>query len=356
MFNPFGIGDVLFTTPLIRNIKKNIPSARLSFMCNRRVKPILETNKFIEDIFVFEKDEYRAVLQKSKVSFLKKVFSLYKRIRNKKFDVIFDLSLNPQYSAFFKLAGIKKRIGFNFKNRGRFLTHKRDLPWGYKDMHVADYYLGLLEFISIKPEKLKFDLFLEEKNILKIQRIMKNLGISENDLLITICPGSGDSWQETAYFKRWPKENFTELCDMLSEELGAKIVLLGSDSEKFFCDFILANTKYRPINLCGRTSLLDLACLISISNLFITNDGGPFHISQSLGAKTIVLFGPTDEQVYGAYPREENCVVLKKDIRCRPCYKTFKFEGCKFDKKCLREINVKEVFEVARTSVVGFKG
>lgn len=351
VFNPFGIGDVLFTTPFIRNIKKSIPSAHISFMCNRRVKPVLETNKFIEDIFVFEKDEYRAELKRSRMSFFKKVFSLYKDIRNKKFDIIFDLSLNSQYGFFFKVAGIRRRIGFDFKGRGRFLTQKKDLPLGYRDMHVADYYLGLLEFLSIKPERFPFDLFLEEERVLKMKRVIKNLGISENDLFITLSPGAGDSWQKTAYFKRWPKENFAKLCDILSERLGAKIVLLGSPSEKFFCDFILTHTKHRPINLCGKTGLLDSACLISLSSLFITNDGGPFHISQSVGTKTIVFFGPTDEKVYGAYPEKDNCVVLKKNIPCRPCYKKFKFEGCRFDKKCLRDIDVEEVFEVARVSL-----
>jgi len=63
------------------------------------------------------------------------------------------------------MCGIQMRIGYNFKKRGRFLTHRIDLPDGYRDMHVAEYYLALVRFLNIKPASHGLDLFLSHDDV-----------------------------------------------------------------------------------------------------------------------------------------------------------------------------------------------
>ena len=103
VINPFGIGDVLFTTPLIRAIKKAYPEWRIYFICNKRTRPILEHNPYIEKIIVVEKDEYRKLLKNSKWHFIKRFLSLLSRIKDNRFELAIDLSLGSQYSFFLKL-------------------------------------------------------------------------------------------------------------------------------------------------------------------------------------------------------------------------------------------------------------
>ncbi len=349
VFNPFGIGDVLFTTPLLRNLKEKFPSACIYYICNKRVCPIIRKNKFLYKIMIFEKDEWRDVLKKSKFNFLKKILSFGKEIKKCKIDIMFDLSMNSQYGFFFKMMGIKKRIGFDFKNRGRFLTHKINITKGYKEKHVAGYCLDLLKFLNISPNDYKFDLFLSESDIEASKDILNQYEDKKNkNLLVGICPGSGDSWQETAYFKRWPKESFIRLIDQLSEKQGVRIVLFGSKGEMALCEHISAKVKRKVLNLCGKFDLEKFCGLVSLCDIIISNDGGPFHIAQALGKKTFVFFGPVDEKVYGAYPNEDISKVFKKHLSCRPCYNAFKFKGCAFDKKCLRNISNDEVFEAIK--------
>ncbi|MFA5337891.1 MAG: lipopolysaccharide heptosyltransferase II [Candidatus Omnitrophota bacterium] len=349
IFNPFGIGDVLFSTPLVRNLKESIPGVSVHYLCNRRVYPLLENYPFLDKIFIFEKDEWREALKKSKLAFLKKAVSFFKEIKKEKYDVVFDLSLNSQYGFFLKMSGIKKRIGFNFKNRGKFLTDKIDIANGYSDKHVARYHLELLKFLNITPKDYKFELFVSGETLKRAKETFNKCGINENDLLIAVCPGSGDSWGDTAYFKRWPQEDFLKLCLELKNKLNAKILLFGSKAEAGLCSYIESGLKDNIINLCGKIDLEEFCAAISLCSLVIANDGGPFHIAQALGKKAIVLFGPVDEKVYGAYPVTDNCVVFAKHISCRPCYKSFRFSGCSTDKECLREISVDEVFLAAKS-------
>jgi len=104
----------------------------------------------------------------------------------------------------------------------------------------------------------------------------------------------------------------------------------------------------KPIDLVGKVSLEVLPGLIKTFNLFITNDGGPMHIAVALRVKTVSVFGPVSEIVYGPYPDNRNHVVLKWDGECRPCYKNFRMPVCDKDKECLKQVSADAVFEASR--------
>ena len=69
--NIFGIGDVLFTTPIIQNIKNAMPNTFVGYMGNARTADFLENNPQIDKVFVYEKDEYRKLYKESKKSVIK---------------------------------------------------------------------------------------------------------------------------------------------------------------------------------------------------------------------------------------------------------------------------------------------
>jgi len=144
IINTFGVGDVLFTTPLISNLKANYPELFIGYICNRRTAALLERNSKVDRIFVYERDEFLEVHQGSHIAFLKKFLIFFKAIKSEKFDLVLDVSLSRGTSFFTWAIGIKHRIGFNYKNRGIFLNKKIPLA-GYEGKHVVDYYLGLLE-------------------------------------------------------------------------------------------------------------------------------------------------------------------------------------------------------------------
>ena len=343
IFNPFGIGDVLFTTPLARNLKNKIADVSLSYICNRRVEPILKAGSLFDNIFVFEKDEWRALLKRSKILFGKNLFAFFNAVRKEKFDVVFDFSLNAQYGFFLKMAGIKKRIGFNFKNRGKFLTDKIDLPRGYEGKHVARWYLDTARFLKLECIDYPFELNLSPATHKKALDILNEYNVPGTGPIVAVCPGSGDSWGPSANFKRWPVENFSRLCEKIFKEFKCSVLLLGSASEEPVCRHVAEEVR-SSVNLCGKFGL-ELSCaLIGLSDLVITNDGGPLHIAQALHKKSVAFFGPVDENVYGAYPDVRDVTIFSSSADCRPCYNTFKFRGCARDKRCLREIDVDRVF------------
>jgi lipopolysaccharide heptosyltransferase II len=348
IINTFGIGDVLFSTPLLRAVKEEIPGASIDFMCNERCQCILQHNKNIDRIIVFEKDEFRKTLTSSKREFLKKLISFTRNVRSRRYDLAIDLSLGHQISLLLKIAGVKERIGFNYRNRGRFLTGKLTIN-GFSNKHVVDYYLDILKLAGIEKPKEKSlelpisgelkgwaDAFTGEKG-LKAKR------------LIGIAPGGGKSWGRYALYRRWDPNNFSSVARAIAEEDSDIFFLIfGSDEERGITKMIEHTLKGRVINLCGKLSLTQSIALIKRCALLLCNDGGILHIAVSQGVDTVSIFGPVDDSVYGPCPPSERHVVVKAEsVLCRPCYNNFKHQMCE-NLDCLRKIDKGRVLEHAK--------
>ena len=352
IINPFGIGDVLFTMPLIEALNARIEGSRIGFLCNRRTEPLLKANPKIERVFVYEKDELRALWKGSKTRYFKRFFALVKDIREQKFDAVIDLSLSREYWFLCFLAGIKERIGFDYKNRGRCLTRKIGIG-GYHDKHVIEYYLGLLRFIGIEPVQKGISLYLSQEDKEWARNFLKTNGIKEGELVIGIAPAGGASWGKEAAIKHWRSEGFAGVADRLIEGRGAKVVILGSDTEAGICEKMAKAMKNPAVMACGKTTLLHSAALMALCGLVIANDGGPLHLAVAAGAKTVGIFGPVDEKVYGQYPPSGRHKIVKGDIACRPCYRNFKMKECA-ERKCVSGISTEAVFKAA-VEVCGWK-
>ena len=358
IINPFGIGDVLFSTVLVRQLRKDNPNSYIAYICNLKVKDILVTNPDINEVLVFERDEYRNEWEKSKIKGIKKFLGFWREIKKKKFDVIFDLSLGKEYAFFCWWSGIKDRRGFNYKGRGRFLNYK--IPFdGFNDKSIAEYYLDLLNKprrwpeASCGVEAVKTVLVTTDLDKACIDAFLNLSGIKDSDIIVGIAPGGGMSFgSKNQDRRRWPVEKFAELADKIisTSEVDVhrlrkskKIILIWGPGEEGLIKEIASLMKQKPL-IAPATKIREMAELCKRCKLVICSEGGPLHIANSQGVKTISIFGPVDEKVYGPYPKSEKNIVITSDADCRPCYKKFKLPDCEH-KKCLEDISVDNVFD-----------
>ena len=93
IINPFGIGDVLFTTPLISRLCQMHPDSFIGYMSNRRALPVIENNPKINRIYIYERDEFKDDLTA-------RWGKLFQEIKQERFDVVFDFSLNASFGFF----------------------------------------------------------------------------------------------------------------------------------------------------------------------------------------------------------------------------------------------------------------
>ncbi|PIQ89387.1 MAG: hypothetical protein COV72_03330 [Candidatus Omnitrophica bacterium CG11_big_fil_rev_8_21_14_0_20_42_13] len=342
IINPFGIGDVLFSTPVIENVKISYPDSFIGYVCNARTAPIFYSNPKVDKVFIYEKDDWRSLWHKSKFRCVIAFIKFLWQIKKCNFDLAIDLSLGRHYSFFLWLLGVKKRYGFNYKKRGFFLTDKIGME-GYQKKHVIEYYLDLLRFMNLEPVETKPKVYINRQDRLWAEEFLKKRGVSKN-CLIGIVPGGGVSWGKAVDIRRWSKDKFSQLADAIIDKFPADVIIFGGASEVNLCKEVAAMMKHQPIQIAGETTLMQFAALLSMCDVVVANDGGPLHLSVAAGVKTVSLFGPVDERVYGQYPNDPNVhKIIMKNLSCRPCYNKFRMPPCRNAKECLSGIAVDEV-------------
>jgi len=347
LINPFGIGDVLFTTPVIKALHAGLPGVEIGYWCNERVREVLKNNPRIAKVFALSRGDLKKIFRRSFISGMRGFLGLWGGIRRGHFDISLDFSLEHRYSLLSKLCGIPERIGFDYKGRGRFLTHKIPVE-GYRGKHVIEYYLGILEPLGVvlpagKPE---MELFLSPESCARASALLKEAKAGQP--LVGIAPGGGLSWGASAGYKHWQAQKFAQLADILARDHGCKPVILAGSDEAGISRQVIAGMKEKPIDLTGKTSLEDLCAVISRLKLLVANDGGPLHIAVAQGVATVSLFGPVDEKVYGPYPPSQKHAVARRQVSCGPCYQNFRFTGCSNQRRCLEDVSVEEVYRLAR--------
>ena len=202
------------------------------------------------------------------------------------------------------------------------------------ERHDVEYKLDLLKVMGCNVKDKQLELWLDDSDIKAARGFLENNSITNSDILIGIHPGAH------RLSRRWDWRNFAAVADELAKRYKAKIIITGSKKDQGLAKKVSLKMSNQPIDASGRFSLTQLIALIKRCNLYITNDTGLMHIANTLKVPMIAIIGPGTMKT-GPY-QKENCIVIKKDVECSPCYKF----RCR-DLKCLRRITVDEVIEAA---------
>ena len=344
IINPYGIGDVLFTTPTIHVIKNAQPDSFIGYWCNKRVEGVLKSNPDIDKIFPLSRGDIKKIYRLSLLNGISSSFKLLSAIKKERFDLVLDYSLDFRYELAAWLCGIKRRIGHDYKKRGKFLTEKVKLS-SYREKHMVEYCSELLKFVIEKPQISGLKLFPTEGAKVNADRILANYGMARHDRIIGIAPGAGTSWGNDGAIRHWPVSNFALLADSVAAFSDVKIVILGDKRDGLIAGK-MREAMHSPVtDLTGQTSLEDLVAIVNRLELLITNDGGILHIAVAMNKKTVSFFGPVDPKMYGPYPPNGALhSVLRKNLPCSPCYSDFHLSQCLRGQECLKDINPDEAF------------
>lgn len=109
----------------------------------------------------------------------------------------------------------------------------------------------------------------------------------------------------------WGVERYVELAHLLLDtDPRTRFVLTGSSAERFLAKRFSQRIP-NAVDLVGRTSLLELAAVMTRLNAFATQDTGPLHVAAAMGTPLVALFGPTDPARTGPYPSRPHQRVIR---------------------------------------------
>lgn len=330
------IGDVLMATPTFRALHQKDPQTKLTLLVGKWSRPIVENNPYLAEILTIDDHllYHGNLYEKLKLS-----WQIIKRLRKKNFEQVIVLQRAWAYNLVSFLAGIPQRWGFKRKWEGIFLTRK--YPSRYDEHEILQY----LKVAGIKEEveMTRMEIFLTEGEKNWAQNFLKAGGWQEEDVLIGLFPGGAKNPRGEMALRRWGEEKYARLISLLFKEGGFKLLLLGGKGDLGIVEEITRKVPPdRVIQAAGKTTLRQLAALISYCHAFITHDCGALHIASAFDIPTVAIFGPTTPAQTG--PLNKNSVILYRKTNCSPCYHDGKFPHCS-KKTCLARISPEEVKE-----------
>jgi ADP-heptose:LPS heptosyltransferase len=283
------LGDILLGTPCAREIKREDPGARISFLSHKMGRLVLDQNPYIDDCFFY--DDTTTYLD-----FLR----LVRQIRSKKFDLVIDFMGNPRSALFTILSGAKSRMAFH-SSRAPYYT--KTIPkGGSKDYLVREKFRLLREAgFSPKDEALTLPWFQTDTGPL-VAFMDENSAFQKSGLRVVMSP------THRREQRKWPAARYAELSDRLTRDWGAVVVWLwGPGTEKAEVQRILESCK-EPSFLAPATNFREMAALIANSDLFIGNSNGPSHVAVAVDTCSVQLHGHTDQRTWCPMNRKHRSI------------------------------------------------
>lgn len=310
-----GIGDTLWGTPAIKNLKDTFPKSTVVVVTSPLGREVLDYNPYIDQLYTI----------KDPIFF--HLFALYKKLSQYRFAtcILFHTSqraLLPLVS----MLGIPCIIGNTGMQKGfdHLLSHPI-LPCSAH--HEIERRLALLKPLGIHSRQSTLEVYLSEEDY-------RLPDILEKDSWIILHPGASHT------FKQWTKSSYLQLGKELALQLNVRIAITGNARESAVCAEI-ANGIPGAISLAGIITLRTFAAFCSKANLLITNDTGPMHLAFAQKLPTIAIFSPTNPKICGPY-HIDNAYSLYAMQTCFPCLG----KKCR-DPLCLLQISWHQVVNLA---------
>jgi len=347
------VGDFVLNTPLLRELRRGFPSAKITAVVDKVVLNLCETCPYVDEVIPFDCNVPR---------FLRPVlwpWRAYQFPRRGLSAKRFDLAILPRreadrgfgtFMAYF--SGASWRVGFasqatRYKRRvnNRFdqlLTHV--ITEDPLDKHEVEHNLAVLRALGVTAADDRTELWVTSGDESYADQVFRRCGVEESVPVFGICPSPGNS-----ALKQWPISSYAELGTELIRRYGGRIVIFGGPGEEHLGRPIEERLAGNAINLIGKTTLRQMAAVLKRCHLFIGNDAGPLHMAAAMGVPVIGIYGSSCHHRYGPW---KNQAVVSRELPCGPCGQGDAYDrcwACVFEvPRCLTELGVAQVLAKAR--------
>jgi heptosyltransferase-2 len=342
IIQPSWVGDAVMATPALRAIRQLYPSARISYLCRRYVKPVFTGLPYANRLITYRTGKTPRHGSDS-------IFEIAARLRKGKFDTALLLTNSFKTALLCKMAGIKTVVGYERDGRG-FLLTDRLVPNREKGKFIPspmlNYYLGIAHYLGSRNRDLRMELAITAQEKRQAQEVLIRSGM-DSDINKPHAAGQGplvmiNAGAQYGAAKCWLPEHFAAVADRLVEKQKATILLSGTARERRILDAIQRHMTHSAVDLSSRgLNLGGLKEIVRRCDLMITNDTGPRHIAAAFGVPVVTVFGPTHQAWTDIYfPLERK---IQKQVFCGPCQK----KTCPLDHRCMKEITPDAVYALA---------
>lgn len=306
------IGDTIFTTPFIRELRRNFPGSHISAVIRKQNEKLLENCPYIDELFLYESELVDGELSDQcqnypELSIKVRVFT-EQNFKNKKFDVVFfprELlcgrnTVDELLIAYYSRARYRiGRILANGPDKRQICGRMEDsftlISSPTEPMHEAAYTLDMLQQCGCTVKDERMELWTSPQSEELSGRILKEYGAEGHTCLIAL------GIMASAETRTWKAENYADIVRHYGQQYGKKVRFLimgGKDAESAARK--IDNTYGNLINLAGMTDLNETAACMKKCSLYVGSNTGLLHFASSFGIPSVTIYSelsdgnPTD--------------------------------------------------------------
>lgn len=284
------IGDVVFTTPLVRALRRRFPEAHLAYVVEPAAAPVVADNPHLDEVIVAaapgERRRARADM------------ALMRRLRRPRFDLALDLHGGPRAAMLAFGSGARRRIGYAIRGRGWMYTDRVPRPRQLRARHSVENQWDLLASLGIEPPDRERDATEMPVSPEAAARAAAKLAAAGLDVgaerLVVVHVSAGNP------FRRWPADAFASLAaGLAAADSRRRVLLLSGPSEREAARAIGERARRAAGPAGGRIvndvelDLRELRAVLDAAALFVGGDSGPLHVAGTSRVPIVGLYGPT---------------------------------------------------------------
>ncbi len=277
------MGDIILTSPVARCLKQQHPDAEIHYLVKAPFVPLVECSPYV-----------------AKVHTLGPQAETLQQLRAEHYDFVVDLQNNHRSTALRRqLPCPSSACGKEDLRRLWLVLTKRNT---LKHPHVVQRYLQTAAPLSVADDGQPLDLFYRPDEHLQ-QHCMQQP-------YVAIACGAQHATKQIPLAK----------LEYLIGAINGPIVLLGDKHDRQRIEQSLCDLPPRVTNLCGTTTLHQLAQWIDHAAVVVAGDTGIMHIASALHRPLVVVWGSTTPKL-GFAPYRTDAVNSEVSLPCRPCSK-----------------------------------
>lgn len=332
------LGDVIHALPVLDYLKQTVKGIEIDWVVEEAFQEMLTGNPLISRLHLARFKKWR----RKPFSFttLKDVNALSEALKERSYDIVFDLQGNIKSGIVTKLTGSPRRYGFDRDGVRESLNvycTTNQIPLRRDDQHVTDRSLRVVSVPFGKNYRgmtLHTDIHTGPEEDTAAEVFLATL----SDGLAFVLH-HGTTWET----KHWHQEGWIALGKELLELYPESTVLLSwsGEKEQQGAREIAAGIG-QGARVLPKLTLKGFAALLKKVDLVVGGDTGPIHIAAAVGTPTVSLYRATDGQRNA--PRGEQHRLVQSPLPCSKCLR----RKCDKDDECRRSIQVGAMLDACR--------
>jgi heptosyltransferase-1 len=328
------LGDIIQALPVLSYLHAVSPGIVIDWVVEEAFLPVVQNNPLISRIHTVRTKAWR------KRPFcretLGQISTLRLALRERRYDLAFDLQGNLKSGLIGMFSGAPVRIGFSreaLQEKINLLFTTRQVSFTRDDRHAAERYLRVVTAPfegDIRTAQIKTEIVSAPEDEAAAERYLSAFS-GDKVLLLQV----GTTWST----KLWHLKGWIDLADRILQRYPGAHMLInwGSPDEKSLGEAIIQAVGDR-VSLLPWLTIRELVPVIRRVDLVVGGDTGPVYLAAAVGTPTVSYYRATDAGCYA--PRGESHISLQAPMECSGCQRT----SCERDAECRESITVDNLF------------